>query len=507
MRNITALLFIFSFFISFAQQEDSLFSLTFDFNEHQLNEVGNKVTIKPVGVYLTTDRFGNEESAVYLQGAAESYLNLGTSPLLKSTKTTISLWVNLDRRVYMGKGYDFNPIYIVKNRPQDDFYVAYAIAYDGYSNRYAAVSTLDSIKEASVVSKEYVTFRKWHHFVITSDYNFFAFYVDGELQAKVKKGFETVFLKSDSVVIGHSANKKNFRFSQGTFDDIQIFHRVLSESEIKELYNAPNPNRFKIILFAFLKIISLIAAILLIAFLLVASRRKSLKREQEKFELKSKMSEMEIRVIKAQINPHFMANCLSAVQHLIITNRLEAANDYLAKFGFIVRQVLNFSTKSLVTLQEELEIVKLNIELEQLRFEDQFIFNLQIDKEVNTNNILIPPLIFQPIIENAIWHGLLPLKYKSAARLDLLIHKQNEALVIIIEDNGVGRKQKNADIGNSKDSKGIKITTQRIENLNNIYSIKTAYIVYKDLFDKDKMPAGTKVTICLPLNLVSDNDD
>src|SRR6185437_11489176 len=117
-------------------QTDTNYVLNFNFNNHQLKEADNKIAIKPVGVSLTDDRFGNNESALFLHGHAESYLNLGVSTLLKPQKSTLSLWVKLDRRIYTGKGYDSNPIMETKNGPGDDFILAYSITYDCYTKRF-----------------------------------------------------------------------------------------------------------------------------------------------------------------------------------------------------------------------------------------------------------------------------------------------------------------------------------------------------------------------------------
>jgi LytS/YehU family sensor histidine kinase len=167
----------------------------------------------------------------------------------------------------------------------------------------------------------------------------------------------------------------------------------------------------------------------------------------------------------------------------------------------LVRQVLNFSSKSLVTLDDELDITQLNIELEQLRFEHKFVFEIQYNDNLNLKTILIPPLLIQPITENAIWHGLLPLKKTRKGLLLIKINIVNELLHIVIEDNGVGRKMKKVDIGNMQESKGILITKQRIQNLNVYYHTNKADLIYDDLVDTGLNPSGTRVTIILPLNL------
>lgn len=224
-------------------------------------------------------------------------------------------------------------------------------------------------------------------------------------------------------------------------------------------------------------------------------------KENKKNEANRLITEYKLIALKAQINPHFMSNCLTAIQHLIISGKVDAANQYLAKFSLLVRQVLNFSSKPLVTLKEELEIAQLNIELEQLRFENRFLFEIVLDKKLDLNTIFVPPLILQPIIENAIWHGLIPLKKTKKAKLIVKIYIKEDAIFINIEDNGVGRKRSENSIGNLKESKGIDITKQRIFNLNDYYNTSKADLVYEDLFDTNNNAIGTRVIIVLPLNL------
>ena len=249
IKRVSFLLFVpIMFSNTLNAQTDTNYVLNFNFNTHQIKEADNKLIIKPVGVSLTDDRFGNKQSAIYLHGHPASYLNLGTSSLLKPKSGTISLWVNLDHRVYAGKGNDVNPIIITKNGPGNDFHCSYALYYDCLTTRLGAASHKDSSQTVNIMSTDEAVFNKWYHLVATYDNNQMAFYVNGQLQQHAFKGYETMFLKTDSVVIGNGASKKNDRWSQGIVDDIQIFHRVLNASEVKELYETPNPNRGKIIL-------------------------------------------------------------------------------------------------------------------------------------------------------------------------------------------------------------------------------------------------------------------
>ena len=170
--------------------------LSFDFFDHTFNEALGLVKTRPFGVSLVEDRFGNEKSAVFINGHQNSYLNLGTKSILKAKKTTISLWVYLNRLIYSGQGDFCNPIFLVKNGPGNDFYVAYNIAFG--NDRFSATASKDSIKEAIITGVNKAEFTHWYHLLITSDNTHFAFYINGNLQARCRKDFETTFLASDS---------------------------------------------------------------------------------------------------------------------------------------------------------------------------------------------------------------------------------------------------------------------------------------------------------------------
>ena len=458
-----AFVFIFFYPLLFVSQIDSSLTITFDFNEHQIKEKNNKVIPRGEGITLTTDRFGNEKSAVYLHGNLSSYLNLSTSRYVKPEQGTISLWVNLDRRVYSGKGYDNNPIIYTKNKQELDFNLAYAITYDCYGKRLMVYSSRDSLKESIINSDANFKFGDWYHLVIIFDNDYFMFYINGKMQNKVRKGFATRYLSSDSVMIGHTASTKNERYSQGIFDDIQFFHRLLSENEVNQLYNAPNPNKFKNIVSESLKYVFVVLILGLIIIVLIIRNKRALKRQKEQLELINKISELELKVVKSQMNPHFISNCLAAIQELIYKNEIDTAGQYIAKFSYFLRKVLDYSDKNYITISEELEIIKLNVELEQLRFKNKFEFKLNISKDIDIDDILIPSLITQPFIENAIWHGLLPLIGHRPPELKINIFLHNNLPIIEIEDNGVGRISLKID---NTISKGTKLVSDKIDSLN-----------------------------------------
>ncbi|HYG49662.1 MAG TPA: histidine kinase, partial [Flavobacteriales bacterium] len=209
---------------------------------------------------------------------------------------------------------------------------------------------------------------------------------------------------------------------------------------------------------------------------------------------------------KAQINPHFISNSLSAIQLLIDSGNVDKANLYMAKFSLLIRYVLKYSDKSVTSLSDEVKILELNIELEQLRFTNSFTFRKNIAPELNLSEIFVRPLITQPFIENAIWHGLVPLKNEKQPEIILGVATIDQCIVISITDNGIGRDNTKIKdpIGNNspRESMGTTLTKNRIENLNKLYKTRDAEIDIIDLYDSAGRPAGTCVQIKLPIDLI-----
>jgi two-component sensor histidine kinase len=476
--------------------------ITFDFNDHTLNEKNNKIKAKAPSVTFVEDRFGNNASAIYIHGHINSYLSLGTSPLLKPQQATISFWVNLAREVRTGTGYPGNPLMCTKNSTNTGWYNSYEIHLEINNKELTASNSIDSTKpEAIVHSLRPIEFNKWYHLVITFDYDTLAFYMNGELQSKSPKKFETVYLASDSVIFGHGANSTNERFSLGKFDDIQFFHRVLTPQEVGELYNAPDPNKFKRMLMQVLRYVLIALALISLMFIVFYRYRRKLKKQQEQLELHKHIAELEMKVVKTQMNPHFISNCLAAIQELIYAGNVDKAGQYLAKFSLFLRRVLDYSDKTYTSLEEELEMIKLNVELEQLRFNDNFKFSVTIENSINPREILIPSLITQPLIENAIWHGLLPLKERYPV-LNISVYQKENSLFLEIEDNGVGRKKEEGK--NGKISRGTKLVKDKLESISKLTQSSNYKMQIIDLLDKENNTQGTKIIMQLDNNPETD---
>lgn len=487
---IIVLLGLFAF-TGFAQQGNEN-NIRIDFNDGQVREVKDRITIKAPGTNLVEDRFHNKASAIQIHGVKSSYLNLGTSALLKTREISISLWVKVVVKNYVGKGYESNPIIMVRNSEEEDFCLAYAILYDYKIQKFRAGGSIDSLKAVNIYAKEAAILEKWHHLVLTLDDHSGSLYLDGELQASQAKDFQARYNMQDSVLVGHTGSEKNQRYLAGCVDDIVIYNRVLNQQEVLALYREKDPNTFKNGLYLVLKITGIAALIGLVILIMAYRNRQNLRKQKEQFDLINKITELELKVVKAQINPHFISNSLAAIQELVYRNDIEKAGQYIAKFSFFLRQVLNHSDKNYISVAKEIEVIRLNVELEQLRFKNEFRFELEVDKALEVDATLIPSLITQPFIENAVWHGLLPLSGIREPVLKIRIFLHNGSLVVEIEDNGIGRNPLKT---RGEASKGTQLVLDKIESLNRLSGQNGNSIEIVDLLDTQQQPAGTLIRI------------
>ncbi|MDQ6763593.1 MAG: histidine kinase [Bacteroidota bacterium] len=226
---------------------------------------------------------------------------------------------------------------------------------------------------------------------------------------------------------------------------------------------------------------------------------QKLESEKKQEEFQHKATELEMQALRAQMNPHFIFNCLTAINRFILKNESDSASDYLTKFSRLIRLVLNNSKKEFITLDDELEMLRLYLEMERMRFKYSFDYNINFKNEINPENIFIPPLLLQPFAENAIWHGLM--NKEGQGHLTVLLSKENNILSCIIEDNGVGRAKaaelKSKSLERNK-SLGLQITKERLALLNKD-SNETAFFEMEDLYDNKGNANGTKVILKIRL--------
>ncbi len=227
--------------------------------------------------------------------------------------------------------------------------------------------------------------------------------------------------------------------------------------------------------------------------------QKIRKKEQAEFETKVAISKVELKALRAQMNPHFVFNSLNSIQHYILYNKTEEAAKYLNKFAKLIRIILNNSEKSMVTINEDIESLKLYLELETMRFDGKFEYSVNIDKSIDPDYDEIPPMLMQPYLENAILHGLNPKKEKGHLKID--IFTKDNYIVCRITDDGIGRDRaaeiKRTEPGSQHKSLGMKITSERVRILNSINNSDLSFTI-TDLKDANQNPCGTMVELYIP---------
>jgi ligand-binding sensor domain-containing protein len=216
------------------------------------------------------------------------------------------------------------------------------------------------------------------------------------------------------------------------------------------------------------------------------------------------LSQVEMKALRAQMNPHFIFNSLNSINRYIVKSDPETASGYLTRFAKLIRLILNNSASETTTLANELELLKIYIEMEQLRFENRFEVMVHIDPAIHPDTTEIPSLLIQPYVENAIWHGLL--HKKESGKLELSIQQLSEKkLLITVKDDGIGRQKagelKSRETLNNK-SMGIEITGERMRAVKELYGIEASATI-TDLTNDEGLPCGTQVEITLPFQQIT----
>jgi LytS/YehU family sensor histidine kinase len=245
---------------------------------------------------------------------------------------------------------------------------------------------------------------------------------------------------------------------------------ILQSTDSLVLLDADKDLLFQIIMLA---LIPVILAFTFIIFVFYRGKRESLFRQKEA-ELKLSVAEEELKVLLAQINPHFIFNCLNSIHHFMQQNNLDKAGDYLVKFSRLIRYVLESSTQRMVPLEDEIEANKIYMELERLRMNEAFDFRIACEASMKIDQIYIPPMLIQPFIENAIWHGA---SQDRKVELDFSFHDDMHILCRI-RDNGKNDTSK-SDIDLSlmvkKTSKGLILMQDRFQTLNKLHNTKAGF--------------------------------
>ncbi len=245
---------------------------------------------------------------------------------------------------------------------------------------------------------------------------------------------------------------------------------------------------------------AVVLALLALAYVLYSMRINAVRKEARlKMEFDKRLNDVELTALRAQMNPHFLFNSINSIRHHVLNSRTEEADRYLSKFARLIRLILDHSDQRTVPLAEELQALLLYMELESSRFDHKFTHQITVDPSIDTESSMIPPMLIQPYVENAIWHGLM--QKSEGGALSLRIKRDGDALRIEVEDDGIGRARA-AEIKSrsalKKRSMGMSITEQRLAMIQKQQGLRCDVRV-EDLVLPDGEPGGTRITIVIPL--------
>lgn len=263
--------------------------------------------------------------------------------------------------------------------------------------------------------------------------------------------------------------------------------------EIFKYFNMEASSRFNVLSYSYTMGIyfSIWSCIYLVYHFAQSIRRE----EQQKIETQMILLELEARALRAQMNPHFIFNCLNSIKSLIQEDKKERSISYLTTFSKLIRTLFNNADKKQISLYDEIETCKLYLKLESLRFDEKFSYNVRADPGLDLKSTQIPALIIQPFVENAITHGIIP--KELGGHIDVLVQRHGNSINVIIEDNGIGREasvQNKSLIGLAHQSKGVYLTQSRLQ-LDNLISKREVNLGYVDKKNANGIAEGTKAIL------------
>ncbi|MDN3493118.1 tetratricopeptide repeat-containing sensor histidine kinase [Winogradskyella bathintestinalis] len=227
----------------------------------------------------------------------------------------------------------------------------------------------------------------------------------------------------------------------------------------------------------------------IIGFVLYRRKQDAVSKSKEA-EFNAKVSDTELKALRSQMNPHFIFNSLNSIGDYILKNDTQSASDYLSKFAKLMRLTLENSEKKEVFLSDDISLLKTYMDIERKRFNSTFNYSIEVEANLDPSNILVPPMILQPFIENSIIHGL---SHKDEpGRVKISFKEESDMLICSVDDNGVGRNQ--SVTPENKKSMGIAITKSRIEIINKLKNTNGTVKI------TDK-PKGTRIDVSLPMQL------
>jgi two-component sensor histidine kinase len=276
-------------------------------------------------------------------------------------------------------------------------------------------------------------------------------------------------------------------FSYQKLLDFRTKEAHKGQEQLEEYKNKQAAERRRTLILTGAVLLSLIC--MLFAWFYHRGRMQSLRRELE----------IKMEALRAQMNPHFISNCLNAIDSLVNHGKNQEASHYIIRFSRLCRMVLNNARHKFVTLSEELSMLDYFVALEKLRFgDDRLQYRTFTDATLNKDEIAVPPMLLQPFVENAIWHGIQPKQGPGLVQVNIY-RLDASRFQCVVEDDGIGRKKSQEIKNNSvlkQPSWGMAITEERLQGFSGVHN---ATVVFEDLYTPQGDPAGTKVIITLPI--------
>ncbi len=341
------------------------------------------------------------------------------------------------------------------------------------------------------------------------------YYLDGNLKESEK--FAMLALKNDlNKILSHQIGihdvLQKIYYQQGRYkealkaykqasmlqDSISSMDRRLEvstkvmeyEAKQKEASAAQAILRQKIITRTYVIVGVSLLLILCLVFIFFYQRRKALAKAKES-EFQKDLAESRLVALRTQLNPHFIFNALNSIDEYMINEGVEKASSYLVKFSSLMRMILENSNKDWVSLEEEMELMRLYVAIEGLRLDNQLDFRIDIDTQIDSENSLVPSFFIQPFIENSIEHGIAKKKEDGTISVQI-IKESNNKIVCIIKDDGIGILEKSEKTKST--SMGIKIAQSRIDYISQLIGDESS-------FEIDNLDPGVKVTLSIPFKL------
>ena len=228
-------------------------------------------------------------------------------------------------------------------------------------------------------------------------------------------------------------------------------------------------------------------------------KRKEFIIQRKEAKCKQLIAETKSALLRLRMNPHFIFNSMNSINSYILQKDVDTASDYLHRFAKLMRMILKFAAKPLIAVSDEIDLLTLYLQTETMRFEKKFNYEFDLKNELDPDEFVIPTMILQPFVENAIWHGISS-KTEGEGKIKVSFWEENESLFCSVEDNGIGRaaSQQVSQKAKTHESKALSITEHRLQLIKPKNGVSAAFEI-QDLTDAAQNPAGTKVLLRFPI--------